>query len=62
MSLILEDDKPVNPTQISLFSTVAEMIYANYFTNMVCASFCHNLLIFYYAENIYFVDLLYNRL
>jgi hypothetical protein len=29
MSLIMEDDKPVKPTDISLLSTVTEMISAN---------------------------------
>ena len=38
------------------------MIFANYFSDMVCAAFCYNLQIFYFAANIYFIDLLYNRL
>ena len=29
---------------------------------MVCASFCYNLRIFYYAANIYFIDLHYSML
>ena len=43
MSLIMEDDKPVKPTDISLLSTVAEMICANYFSDMVYAEFYCNL-------------------
>ena len=62
LSLIMEDDKPVKPTDISLLCTVVEMICANYFPDMVCAPFCHNLRIFYYAANIYFIDLQYSML
>ena len=57
MSLIMEDDNPAKPTNISLLCTVVEMSCANYFPDKVCATFCHNLRIFYYAANIYFIDL-----
>ena len=53
MSLIMEDDKPGNPTDISLLYTVAEMIRANYFPVMINAAFCHYLRVFYYATIIY---------
>jgi hypothetical protein len=43
MSLIMEDDKPVKLTDISLLCTVVEMISANYFPDKVYAAFCHNL-------------------
>jgi hypothetical protein len=47
MSLIVEDDNPVNPTDISLFRNVAKMIFENYFPDMSMLNFstiCHIIL------------------
>jgi len=62
MSMIMEDERLLKPNNIIFLCTVAEIICVNYFPDMVCAAFCHNLRIFFYAANIYFIDLLYNRL
>ena len=53
MSLIMEDDKLLKPTDMSLLSVV-KMICANYFPDKVCAAYCHSLLIY--------IDLQYNML
>ena len=43
MSLIIEDDKPVKPTNIILLCSAVKMICTSYFSDMVYAAFCHNL-------------------
>jgi hypothetical protein len=35
MPFVVEDNKPVNPTDLGFFSTVAEMVSANYFPDMI---------------------------
>ncbi len=63
MSLIMEDDKPVKPTDISLLCTEAEMICANYFPDMVIKFdpfICGQLLTFYATDLTYYAAFYHN--